>query len=228
MATSRLCCSSSSSSLLLPRASSSHSHRPAASSFVRVPSLSNGIHRFGGRTTTPLHIAHAKIAKGPERKGVTTSAPEPEMTPEEKKAYDEVSASLEGINTDFWEGPQFNALGFTIQYLWVFGIVVSVSELRNSIPSWSLWLSWCEFLTVWKLRWGLHLPFSIWKMFCLNSWPRSRGEESNHCVFVTWMSVVNQGFRDLWSFNIVRFVDSGGVVAKLVRKTVNRWYELLY
>lgn len=135
MATLRLCCSSSSSSLLLPRASSSHSHRPAASSFVRLPSLSNGIHRFGGRTTTPLHIAHAKIAKGPERKGLTTSAPEPEMTPEEKKAYDDVSASLEGVNTDFWEGPQFNALGFAVQYLWVFGIVVSVSELRKSIPS---------------------------------------------------------------------------------------------
>ena len=226
MATLRLCCSSSSSSLLLPRASSSHSHRPAASSFVRLPSLSNGIHRFGGRTTTPLHIAHAKIAKGPERKGVTTSAPEPEMTPEEKKAYDEVSASLEGVNTDFWEGPQFNALGFAVQYLWVFGIVVSVSELRKSIPSWSLWIAWCEFLTVWS--WGevCTCHFDL-KMFCLNSWLRSRGEESKHCPFVSWISVVNQGFRDLWSFIVVRFVDSGGVVAKLVRKTVNRWYKLL-
>ncbi|XP_039124047.1 uncharacterized protein LOC120260605 [Dioscorea cayenensis subsp. rotundata] len=30
---------------------------------------------------------------------------------------------LPGVETDFWEGPQWNAFGFFIQYLWAFGII---------------------------------------------------------------------------------------------------------
>ena len=36
---------------------------------------------------------------------------------------------LEGLEPDFWEGPQWNALGFFIQYLWAFGILFGVKSL---------------------------------------------------------------------------------------------------
>ncbi|XVE58760.1 hypothetical protein DITRI_Ditri04bG0195100 [Diplodiscus trichospermus] len=33
---------------------------------------------------------------------------------------------LPGLQSDFWEGPQFDALGFFVQYLWAFGIVFAL------------------------------------------------------------------------------------------------------
>ena len=34
---------------------------------------------------------------------------------------------LEGLEPDFWEGPQWNAFGFFVQYLWAFGILFGVN-----------------------------------------------------------------------------------------------------
>lgn len=36
---------------------------------------------------------------------------------------------LEGLEPDFWEGPQWDAFGFFIQYLWAFGILFGVIKL---------------------------------------------------------------------------------------------------
>ncbi|KAF3321025.1 hypothetical protein FCM35_KLT14278 [Carex littledalei] len=33
---------------------------------------------------------------------------------------------LEGLEPEFWEGPQWNAFGFFLQYMWAFGIVFAV------------------------------------------------------------------------------------------------------
>lgn len=33
---------------------------------------------------------------------------------------------LQGEDKDFWEGPQWNALGFFVQYQWAFGIVFAL------------------------------------------------------------------------------------------------------
>lgn len=38
---------------------------------------------------------------------------------------------LPGDKPDFWEGPQWDALGFFVQYLWAFGIVFAVLSLPN-------------------------------------------------------------------------------------------------
>lgn len=35
---------------------------------------------------------------------------------------------LEGLEPDFWEGPQWNAFGFFVQYLWAFGILFGVES----------------------------------------------------------------------------------------------------
>lgn len=36
---------------------------------------------------------------------------------------------LPGTKPDFWEGPQWDALGFFVQYMWAFGIVFAVCSL---------------------------------------------------------------------------------------------------
>jgi hypothetical protein len=50
---------------------------------------------------------------------------------------------LPGDEPDFWEGPQWNALGFIVQYLWAIGIVVAVSLLLPM--SYSLLYAFAEF-----------------------------------------------------------------------------------
>ncbi|CAN1826503.1 hypothetical protein LINPERHAP1_LOCUS31578 [Linum perenne] len=37
-----------------------------------------------------------------------------------------VMPKLPGQEKDFWEGPQWNTLGFVVEYLWGFGIIFSV------------------------------------------------------------------------------------------------------
>lgn len=37
---------------------------------------------------------------------------------------------LTGDEPDFWEGPQWDAFGFFIQYLWAFGIVFAVYSVN--------------------------------------------------------------------------------------------------
>lgn len=53
---------------------------------------------------------------------------------------------LPGDEPDFWEGPQWDALGFVVQYLWAFGIVFAVISLY---PSFDLCFS-----IVTSLDWG--------------------------------------------------------------------------
>jgi len=38
-----------------------------------------------------------------------------------------VLPKLPGDEPDFWEGPQWDALGFFVQYMWAFGIVFAVN-----------------------------------------------------------------------------------------------------
>lgn len=35
--------------------------------------------------------------------------------------------ALPGLEQDFWEGTQWDALGFFVQYMWAFGIVFGVT-----------------------------------------------------------------------------------------------------
>ncbi|KAJ8758755.1 hypothetical protein K2173_000476 [Erythroxylum novogranatense] len=43
-----------------------------------------------------------------------------------------VMPKLPGDEPDFWEGPQWDALGFFVQYLWAFGIIFAVCVLFAS------------------------------------------------------------------------------------------------
>lgn len=78
---------------------------------------------------------------------MTVSPPEPEISPEELVEYERLKSQLEGTTPGFWEGPQWNGLGFIIQYLWVFGIVVSVSIIcppGNDSPCVVFWIKFMQ------------------------------------------------------------------------------------
>ena len=60
-----------------------------------------------------------------ERKLIEEERLENEDVDEDEEEY--VRPVLPGDEPDFWEGPQWNAVGFIVQYLWAIGIVVAVS-----------------------------------------------------------------------------------------------------
>ncbi|KAL3633062.1 hypothetical protein CASFOL_026046 [Castilleja foliolosa] len=60
--------------------------------------------------------------------GTTTTKDEEETTVAEEVFVDDgfVVPELPGDKPDFWEGPQFDGLGFFVQYMWAFGIVFAL------------------------------------------------------------------------------------------------------
>ncbi|GBG79254.1 hypothetical protein CBR_g29305 [Chara braunii] len=95
---------------------------------------------FGGETKCSLRaVSPWLMAAERERRGFVlraTRAPSPNVQDEEdkkkkKKEEEEekepfVRPKLPGDEPDFWEGEQWDWLGFVLQYLWAVGIVVAV------------------------------------------------------------------------------------------------------
>jgi len=84
-----------------------------------------------------LHVAFARNVPA-ERKSVAVTPAEPEMSPADLKAYEEACAKLEGTTPDFWEGDSWNLLGFIIQYMWVFGVAVSIIACLVAVRTYNL------------------------------------------------------------------------------------------
>jgi hypothetical protein len=95
-----------------------------------------------GKQRRRSHVVGARNVS-PGKKNMTVVPSQPEMTPEELAEYEKIVSQLEGKQPDFWEGEQWNWLGFVIQYLWVFGFVVSVRIFTFSswLPSLSAFTS---------------------------------------------------------------------------------------
>lgn len=53
-------------------------------------------------------------------------------------ADDYVRPPLPGDEPDFWEGPQWDALGFIVQYLWAIGIVVALIGCGVAVKTYNL------------------------------------------------------------------------------------------
>ncbi|KAJ7563698.1 hypothetical protein O6H91_03G121800 [Diphasiastrum complanatum] len=68
-------------------------------------------------------VAAAKTVSSEKKGGVVSSL---ESGMEELVEDEEVGLKLPEDEPDFWEGPQWNALGFAIQYLWAFGILIAL------------------------------------------------------------------------------------------------------
>lgn len=127
---------------LLSSAVPSTSRAPAAPSSRPISSFSPRPHQSSlpTRHLGSLHLASARNVPA-ERKSVTVTPSEPEMSPAELKAYEEACAKLEGTTPDFWEGEMWNPLGFFLQYMWAFGVAVAV---RLGFP-FRVWLVWRNF-----------------------------------------------------------------------------------
>ncbi|XP_024374164.1 uncharacterized protein [Physcomitrium patens] len=126
----------------LPRFSALFSATPV---FCLIPGRRHQSHLLTStRHLGSLHLAHfARNARNAtnvpgERKGVAVTPQEPEMSAAELKAYEEACAKLEGQEPDFWEGSSWNSLGFAMQYLWVFGVVVSIVACITAVRTYNL------------------------------------------------------------------------------------------
>lgn len=123
--------------------------------YTHLPIRRHVLFPLSTRTTT-LQVVSAKRftsrtgrLDGKDRKGSTTTKDQEEKqlqrTAEDKSSIENVGSvadgavaatdagyflpELPGTQTDFWEGPQWDALGFFVQYMWAFGIVFAVYSL---------------------------------------------------------------------------------------------------
>ncbi|CAM6043100.1 unnamed protein product [Sphagnum compactum] len=90
-----------------------------------------------GKQRRRSHVVGARNVS-PGKKNTTVVPSQPEMTPEELAEYEKLVSQLEGKQPDFWEGEQWNWLGFVIQYLWVFGFVVSIIACLVAVRTYNL------------------------------------------------------------------------------------------
>ncbi|KAE9600279.1 hypothetical protein Lal_00045570 [Lupinus albus] len=87
-------------------------------------------------TRTNLQLVSAKKfspRSGRNRRGTTTIQDQDEFqrTAEIEDSSADVDdgyflPDLPGLEKDFWEGPQWDGLGFFVEYLWAFGVVFSL------------------------------------------------------------------------------------------------------
>ncbi|CAK9215475.1 unnamed protein product [Sphagnum troendelagicum] len=90
-----------------------------------------------GKQRRRSHVVGARNVS-PGKKNTTVVPSQPEMTPEELAEYEKLVSQLEGKQPDFWEGEQWNWLGFVLQYLWVFGFVVSIIACLVAVRTYNL------------------------------------------------------------------------------------------
>ncbi|CAK9217606.1 unnamed protein product [Sphagnum troendelagicum] len=90
-----------------------------------------------GKQRRRSHVVGARNVS-PGKKNTTVVPSQPEMTPEELAEYEQLVSQLDGKQPDFWEGEQWNWLGFVLQYLWVFGFVVSIIACLVAVRTYNL------------------------------------------------------------------------------------------
>ncbi|KAH8970240.1 hypothetical protein BDL97_02G078500 [Sphagnum fallax] len=90
-----------------------------------------------GKQRRRSHVVGARNVS-PGKKNTTVVPSRPEMTPEELAEYEKLVSQLDGKQPDFWEGEQWNWLGFVLQYLWVFGFVVSIIACLVAVRTYNL------------------------------------------------------------------------------------------
>ncbi|KAL5999878.1 hypothetical protein ACLOJK_034555 [Asimina triloba] len=92
-----------------------------------------------GRRASESHVARARRVSPRSKKSNLTTTPQKESEQQLKAPpFPEDAASsvdvvdgfvmpdLPGDKPDFWEGPQWNAFGVFVQYMWAFGIGFAV------------------------------------------------------------------------------------------------------
>jgi hypothetical protein len=90
-----------------------------------------------GKQRRRSHVVGARNVS-PGKKNTTVVPSQPEMTPEALAESETLVSQLDGKQPDFWEGEQWNWLGFVLQYLWVFGFVVSIIACLVAVRTYNL------------------------------------------------------------------------------------------
>jgi hypothetical protein len=90
---------------------------------------------YGRRTQ---HVMGAR-RPGKDRDGALAQAVVEIKVPDDNSEPDDMfmGRKLEGLEPDFWEGDQWNALGFIIQYLWAFGILIALVACGVAVTSYN-------------------------------------------------------------------------------------------
>jgi hypothetical protein len=121
--------------------------------YTHLPIRRHVLFPLSTRTTT-LQVVSAKRFSSrtgrldsKDRRGTATTKDEKQLqrTAEDKSSIENVGSvaadgaaaadggyflpELPGTEPDFWEGPDMEALGFFVQYMWAFGIVFAVFSL---------------------------------------------------------------------------------------------------
>ncbi|KAG6627455.1 hypothetical protein I3843_15G109000 [Carya illinoinensis] len=119
--------------------------------YTHIPNRRHVLFPLSTRTTTLLVVSAKRFSsrsgrlEGKNRKGSTTTKDQEEKQLQREAVEDMPSIEnvgfvgdgtaddaalvlpeLPGAEKDFWEGPQWDALGFFVQYLWAFGIVFAL------------------------------------------------------------------------------------------------------
>jgi len=81
------------------------------------------------RLSLLLRVAASKRTS--ERRRSVVEEPLEEDAADDDEEY--VLPELFGEEPDFWEGPQFDILGFVIQYLWAFGILIALGGCFTAV-----------------------------------------------------------------------------------------------
>lgn len=75
---------------------------------------------------------------GKDRDGALAQAVEEVKVPDDSGAGDMwMGKKLEGTEPDFWEGEQWDVLGFIVQYLWAFGVLIAVAACGVAVVSYN-------------------------------------------------------------------------------------------
>lgn len=99
---------------------------------------------FSPRNLNNLHVVSAKKFSprtGKNRRGSSTTTQDQEDQRPDDVVLDAGDGyflpELPGDKPDFWEGSQWDALGFFVQYLWAFGIVFAVMCWNPLFDCWN-------------------------------------------------------------------------------------------
>ncbi|KAK4374637.1 hypothetical protein RND71_005314 [Anisodus tanguticus] len=111
-----------------------------------LPSNSSTTYWSQGRRSQFTVLAAKKFTSGKNKRSTSISTKEP--VKEEEEEFQKINISiggsedggggatamiddgfvmpqLPGLETDFWEGPQWDGFGFFVQYMWAFGVLFS-------------------------------------------------------------------------------------------------------
>eukprot|EP00246_Nothoceros_aenigmaticus_P009208 TRINITY_DN24583_c0_g1_i1.p1 TRINITY_DN24583_c0_g1~~TRINITY_DN24583_c0_g1_i1.p1 ORF type:complete len:174 (-),score=24.40 TRINITY_DN24583_c0_g1_i1:349-870(-) len=99
-------------------------HNPSVAAFPSSRKVSLVLQSQGHGRTSRHKFQVLAVKNAPTKKGKPTALEPVASVIPEPEGYND--PKMPGDDPDFWEGPQWNWLGFTIEYMWALGIVFAI------------------------------------------------------------------------------------------------------